>query len=59
MDSILTFFDETVIEGALAGNGPGNSGDGRLYVLRGTLVRASELINTGMIEEACGQLMSA
>ncbi len=59
MAGILLFFDEAVAAGTLIGHGPGNSADGRLNALRSMLVTAKELIDSGNIEEACGQLAAA
>jgi hypothetical protein len=59
IEGILIFFDQAVAAETLTGHGPGNSADGRLYALRSMLVEAGFLIDSGMIEEACGQLMAA
>jgi len=58
-DPLLAFFDESVADGTLEGDGPGNSADGRLNALRNILEMASDLINIGEIEDACEQLMVA
>ena len=59
ISAILTFFDNSVIAGTLTGKGPGNSANGRLNALRTMIVAAKELIDSGNIEEACGQLKAA
>ena len=59
IEIILNFFDQAVTAGTLFGSGPGKSADGRLYALRSMLVAAKELIDSGNMEEACGQLKAA
>ena len=59
IDTILDFFDESVADGTLEGNGPGKSANGRLNALRNMLEMAADLISVGDIEGACGQLKSA
>jgi beta propeller repeat protein len=56
---ILTFFDESVADGTLAGSGPGNSAKGRLGALRNMLEAAGDLIDEGRIDEATQQLQAA
>ena len=56
IDAILTFFDDSVADGSLEGDGPGKSAEGRLYALRNMLEMASDLINIDDIEGACLQL---
>jgi probable HAF family extracellular repeat protein len=58
IDAILNFFDESVDDGTLEGDGSGNSANNRLNALRNMLAEAGVLIDSGMIEEACGQLMT-
>lgn len=59
IDAILTFFDESVADGSLTGDGKGNSANGRLNALRNMLGMAGYLINIEDIEGACGQLKAA
>jgi hypothetical protein len=56
---ILAFFDASVADGTLIGNGPGNSADGRLNALRNQIEAAGDLIDGGYIDEACQQLLDA
>ena len=56
IDTILTFFDESVADGTLTGYSPGNSANGRLIALRNMLEMAGDLIHVNDIEGACGQL---
>jgi hypothetical protein len=58
-DAILTFFDDSVADGSLIGDGPGNSANGRLNALRNILEMADDLIYVNDIEGACTQLYSA
>jgi hypothetical protein len=55
---ILNFFDESVADGSLVGEGPGKSAENRLNALRNMLEAAGDLINAGTYEEACGQVMA-
>jgi hypothetical protein len=59
IDAILEFFDESVSNYTLEGDGPGNSANGRLNALRNMLELAFALIDMGDTEGACGQLNSA
>jgi len=59
LEGILTFFDESVADGSLAGSGPGNSAKGRLGALRNMLEAAGDLIDESRIDEAIQQLQSA
>ena len=59
LESILTFFDDSVADGTLAGSGPGNSAKGRLGALRNMLEAAGDLIDEGHIDEAIQQLQAA
>jgi hypothetical protein len=59
IDAILTFFDDSVADGTLTGDGPGNSANGRLNALRNMLEMAGDLIAIDDIEGACGQLKAA
>lgn len=56
---ILAFFDASITDGTLFGEGHGNSAGGRLNALRNMLEAAGDLIEDGLIEEACQQLMDA
>jgi hypothetical protein len=56
---ILAFFDASIDDSTLIGNGPGNSADGRLNALRNQIEAAGDLIDGGYIDEACQQLMDA
>jgi hypothetical protein len=56
---ILAFFDTSVANGSLVGNGPGRSAERRLNALRNQIEAAGDLIEDGLIEEACQQLMVA
>lgn len=59
IDFILEFFDESVANGSLTGDGQGNSANGRLNALINMLEMAGDLIAIGDIEGACGQLKAA
>lgn len=56
---ILAFIDESVANGSLVGTGPGKSAVRRLNALRNQIEAAGDLIEDGLIEEACHQLMVA
>lgn len=55
----LEFFDASVEAGTLVGEGPGESAENRLIALRNMLEAASDLIEDGLIQEACQQLRDA
>ena len=57
--NILEFFDQSVSDGTLVGNGPGNSARGRLNALRNMIEAAGNLIVNEDIEGACQQLQDA
>jgi len=59
IDNILNFFDESIPNGTLTGDGPGNSANGRLNALRNMLEMAGDLIEIPDIEGACVQLKAA
>jgi hypothetical protein len=59
MEETLTYFNESVADESLVGNGPGNSGWGRLGALRNMLEASDDLIADGYYAEACGQLTDA
>jgi hypothetical protein len=56
---ILAFFDASVADGSLWGDGPGRSGEGRKKALRNMIEAAGDLIEDGYIETACEQLLDA
>jgi len=56
---ILEFMDMSVVDGTLEGTGPGHSGDKRLNALRNMIGNAGNLVDDGLIPEACRQLMDA
>jgi len=56
---ILAFFDASIADGTLVGEGPGYSATGRLHALRNMIEAAGELIEDGLIEEAYQQLIDA
>jgi beta propeller repeat protein len=56
---ILAFFDQSVSNGTLTGQGPGNSASGKLNALRNMIAAAASLINQGDIAGACQQLLDA
>jgi hypothetical protein len=56
---ILAFFDASVADGTLAGNGPGNSADGRRGALRNMIEAAGDLIEDGAFAQAAQQLLDA
>jgi len=56
IEDILNFFDESVEEGTLEGDGPGNSAEHRLNALRNMLLEAERLIDEGDYNGACEQL---
>jgi hypothetical protein len=58
-DDILEFFDESVADGILTGDGPGISADNRLNALENMLEMAGDLIDIGDTEGACVQLGAA
>ncbi len=56
---ILEFIETSVEDGALAGEGPGNSAVGRLGAFINMIKAAGKLINEGDLEQACQQLQDA
>jgi predicted outer membrane repeat protein len=56
---ILAFFDASVADGGLLGSGPGKSAQGRLGALRNMIEASGDLIEDGLLEEACEQLLDA
>ena len=59
IQDILYFYDTSVDDGSLVGNGPGNSASGRLKALRNMIEAAGDLIDGEFIEDACYQLQDA
>ena len=59
VQAILDFFDQSVANGSLYGDGPGNSANGRRKALRNMIEAAGNLIEDGLIAEACRQLLDA
>jgi len=57
--NILAFFDTSVDDGILLGDGPGNSAEKRLNALRNMIEAAGDLIENELFEEACQQLLDA
>jgi len=57
--NILAFFDTSVEEGTLAGDGPSKSAEKRLNALRNMLNAAGDLIEHELFQEACQQLLDA
>jgi len=56
---LLDSFDDAVAAGTLTGSGPGGSAEGRLNALRNMIEAAGDLIDDGLIDEACDQLLQA
>jgi beta propeller repeat protein len=56
---IIAYFDASVDDGTLWGDGPGNSADNRLNALRNMIEAAGDLIDDGLIIEASQQLLDA
>ncbi|MHC4499608.1 MAG: Kelch repeat-containing protein, partial [Planctomycetota bacterium] len=59
IEDIMDFIDESVEDGNLAGDGPGNSADKRLNALINMIEAAGDLIDDGLYEEAHQQLEDA
>jgi hypothetical protein len=57
VQEILDFFDQSVADGTLVGQGPGNSADGRRGALRNKIKAAGDILEDG--EDACEQLLDA
>jgi hypothetical protein len=55
VQDILDFFDQSVADGTLVGDGPGSSADGRLKALRNKIKAAGDTIDDG--GDACEQLL--
>ena len=56
---IVEFFDASIADGTLEGNGHGKSADNRRNALGNMIKSAGDLIVGGFIEEACQQLLDA
>ncbi|MDL2122046.1 MAG: hypothetical protein LWX51_02960, partial [Deltaproteobacteria bacterium] len=56
---VLDFFDTSVNDGDLVGDGSGKSAEKRLDAVRKMIVRAGDLIEDDDIAEACEQLLDA
>ena len=56
---VLVFFDDSVANGTLQGDGPGASAENRLDALRNMLLEAEKFIGAGDTDAACGQLNAA
>lgn len=59
IEDAIVFFENGVLNQTIAGVGPGNSAQGRLKAFRNMLLSISDLIHSGLIEEACDQLEAA
>lgn len=59
LEDTLEFFDQSVSSGELFGAGPGKSASYRLRALRNMLESAKNLIQSGLVAEACQQLLDA
>jgi hypothetical protein len=59
IDDIEDLIDDSVADGSLSGDGPGKSADKRLNAFRNMVDRAGDLIEDGLIAEACQQLRDA
>ncbi len=57
--AILEFFDTSVADETLVGNGPGESGGARLVALRNMIEAAGDVIAAGSLEGGCQQLQRA
>ena len=59
IQATLDFFDASVDDGTLVGDGPGNSAENRLNALRNMIETAGDLIEDGLLDDACQQLQDA
>jgi len=59
ISATLEFFDDSVDEGTLTGNGSGNSANNKLNALRNMIEQAGEFIESGDVAGACQQLVDA
>ena len=57
--AILSFIDESLEDGTLTGDGPGNSAERRLNALRNMIEAAGDLFEDGFFGQACQQLTDA
>jgi len=55
--NILAFFDASVNDGSMVGDGQGNSAEKRFNALRNMVEAAGDLIENELFEEACQQLL--
>lgn len=55
-EDLIAFFDEAVAAGTLQGNGPGRSANGRRGAFRHMLEDVCELLDAGLLDEACSKL---
>ncbi len=59
LQAMLDFFDKSVAQGRLEGEGPGKSAGKRLNALRNMIETAGDLIEEGLLADACEQLQAA
>jgi hypothetical protein len=59
IDDILAFFDDSIEAGTLVGEGPGKSGKHRHKALRNMLASSGNLLDEGLVDAACDQLLDA
>lgn len=59
IDAILDFYDDSLVDGSLVGEGPGGSKRGRAGALRGMLTDADALVDAGLFPEAADKLGGA
>ncbi len=57
--NIIEAIEAGLLDGSISGEGPGNSGPGRLGALKNMILAAGDLIADGEIAEACQQLLDA
>ena len=57
IQAILDFFDGSVVDGSLVGEGTGESANGRLSALTNMMEASDDLIQDGDIDGACQQLL--
>jgi hypothetical protein len=57
--AILEFFDASIADGTLVGNGPGESGEARLGALRNMIEATGDVIASGSLQGGCQQLRRA
>ena len=59
IQDILGFIDDSVTEGTLEGDGPGNSAGNRLNALKNMIESAGDLVDASDTSQACQQLLDA